>query len=366
MPPKKKELQEALASAETWFNPAVALGRPAVLPTPDCPDTRAALLRCGLRVTAATTVAEIMSAIHDVVSYLTCDCVIVAKHKITGVETRFRIAEVESYVTHDLVPYMDPFPHNDVLQREPGLWYFHRKGGTFKGGSFKGMDITFGTDKIPCGVLVRSIVAVNPTDDATKPQPPLKESLVDGPCLVVNKLLESCGETEIKGLVTNPLGRLTVLEDQRLRLLPSQLPRFITDNRIMLAPRVGLIPRQTAHVGFAGSLLRFVTPEVAPLMKHRAGLIAGALAVYRIRSEERGALGAVALHSAIKRYFATKGEVDGWTDAPRSGAMSEAAAEDALLLSSDKLNTAAGAAALVKAALRRGFLESAIPTPSIS
>ena len=67
-------------------------------------------------------------------------------------------------------------------QASCGVWYFHKKGGSYKSGSFKGMDLACG-DKdgnVYAGLLLRSVA-----DAAGK--------LTEGPCLVVDKILELNG-----------------------------------------------------------------------------------------------------------------------------------------------------------------------------
>jgi hypothetical protein len=53
-----------------------------------------------------------------------------------------RLAEVEFY--YHGAGHRDPFAHRDPLQLESGRWYFHRAGGAYRSGSFKGLDLTFG------------------------------------------------------------------------------------------------------------------------------------------------------------------------------------------------------------------------------
>ena len=70
-------------------------------------------------------------------------------------------------------------------QTSCGVWYFHRKGGTYKSGSFKGMDLACGDkDKnVFAGLLLRAVL--DPSD-----------KLIEGPCLVVDKILEMNGTLE--------------------------------------------------------------------------------------------------------------------------------------------------------------------------
>jgi len=85
-----------------------------------------------------------------------------------------RLVEVEVY--YHGPGHLDPFTHRDPLQRQPGRWYFHRGGGAYRGGSFKGLDLTFGDGSASCGVLLRSLARADGT-------------LVVGPSLCVDHLL---------------------------------------------------------------------------------------------------------------------------------------------------------------------------------
>src|SRR4051812_18481064 len=53
-----------------------------------------------------------------------------------------RFTEVEVY--YHGPGHLDPFTHRDAIQRGSGTWYFHRTAGVLRGGSFKGLDLTFG------------------------------------------------------------------------------------------------------------------------------------------------------------------------------------------------------------------------------
>jgi hypothetical protein len=85
-----------------------------------------------------------------------------------------RLAEVEIYYYHDAHP--DPFSHRDPLQRQTGRWYFHKTHGGYRGGSFKGLDLTFGDAAAFGGILIRSLETPHGT-------------LIDGPSLCVDHLL---------------------------------------------------------------------------------------------------------------------------------------------------------------------------------
>lgn len=99
--------------------------------------------------------------------------------------TRLRLAEIEFYYHGGA--HQDPFTHKDPLQKTCGRWYFHRTRGEYRGGSFKGLDITFGQEGHHGGVLLRSMEL----EDGT---------LIDGPCLCVNHILEVTGFDHVRDL----------------------------------------------------------------------------------------------------------------------------------------------------------------------
>lgn len=86
---------------------------------------------------------------------------------------RFEILEVELYYRGHA--HLDPYAHAHPEQAEPGRWYLHRQGRGFRGGSFKGLDLTFGGRGARGGILVRALRA--------------GAEVVDGPSLVVDRLL---------------------------------------------------------------------------------------------------------------------------------------------------------------------------------
>ncbi len=96
----------------------------------------------------------------------------------------YRFAELEAYYYGPGHP--DPFTHRDPVQLENGRWYFHRTAGEYRGGSFKGVDLTFGDGRAMFGMLVRTIVAPDGT-------------VIDGPSLTVDHLL---AQTKAAGVAT--------------------------------------------------------------------------------------------------------------------------------------------------------------------
>jgi 3-methyladenine DNA glycosylase Mpg len=89
-----------------------------------------------------------------------------------------RILEIELYLHAD--QHRDPFTHRHAVQQSFGRWYVHRSGQGYRNGSFKGLDVTIGSDGHFGGLLIRSI---RTAEGAT----------INGPCVTVDHLLKSGG-----------------------------------------------------------------------------------------------------------------------------------------------------------------------------
>src|SRR5262245_57733528 len=96
-----------------------------------------------------------------------------------------RFTEIEFYYHGGAHP--DTFTHRDPIQRETGLWYFHRTNGVYRGGSFKGHDLTFAGPGAFGGILIRGLEQPN-------------GELVDGPSLSVDYLLARTGQATVASL----------------------------------------------------------------------------------------------------------------------------------------------------------------------
>jgi hypothetical protein len=86
----------------------------------------------------------------------------------------YRFAELEAY--YHAPGHLDYFSHRQPITRENGRWYFHRTGSQYRGGSFKGLDLTFGDGTAYFGILIRSIIDPSGT-------------IIDGPSLTVDHVL---------------------------------------------------------------------------------------------------------------------------------------------------------------------------------
>jgi 3-methyladenine DNA glycosylase Mpg len=100
----------------------------------------------------------------------------------------YRVAEIEFYIKTDFQEngHVDSYTHGDPNQKRFAKWYFHRyPNGSYKGGTYKGLDLTLGNKKTYFGVLIRAIY-----DEDTG-------TIVEGPCKVVNKILEHYNCTDV-------------------------------------------------------------------------------------------------------------------------------------------------------------------------
>src|SRR4051812_22743169 len=87
-----------------------------------------------------------------------------------------RIRELELY--YHAANHLDEYVHKDHLQCTFGQVYFHRfNSGVYKGGTFRGMDFTFGRSNVYFSILIRSVQNINTGE------------VISGPCNVVKYIL---------------------------------------------------------------------------------------------------------------------------------------------------------------------------------
>jgi hypothetical protein len=160
-------------------------------------------------------------------------------HRITEVEFYFRGPD------HD-----DPFTHGDPVQVHAGRWYFHKTAGVYRGGSFKGVDVTFGDGVARGGILIRGAE----TPDG---------GLIDGPSLLVDHLLDLCRQRSVSDfdrdigerLVWDPTGPMYLAKSANL------------GKAILRSARVGLSLRRA---GRGSTKPAYLTREYRFLTEPRA------------------------------------------------------------------------------------------------
>jgi hypothetical protein len=135
---------------------------------------------------------------------------------------RHRLVEIEFY--YHGPDHADPFAHKDPVQLHCGRWYYHRTRGEYRGGSFKGLDLSFGTGGAHGGVLLRGLEAADGT-------------LVDGPSLLVDRLLAKTGRPDVASLDGAIADRLAWDND-----VPVSLERLPANEgrKVYRSARVGL------------------------------------------------------------------------------------------------------------------------------
>mmetsp|Transcript_39084 Transcript_39084/g.154866 ORF Transcript_39084/g.154866 Transcript_39084/m.154866 type:complete len:230 (-) Transcript_39084:1834-2523(-) len=138
--------------------------------------------------------------------------------------------------------------------------YFHRAGDKetsgYRGGSFKGLDLCIGGDKCFGGVLIRAI------------QTPLER--INGPSLVVDKILADCGEASVKDLVDRLPSLSCEDETSCLRVVRTKETSNLT---VTCTARVGLSLRKFSDsssrpLDFIARRYRFLTEVAKSKHKH--------------------------------------------------------------------------------------------------
>eukprot|EP00929_Paragymnodinium_shiwhaense_P089949 TRINITY_DN50165_c0_g1_i1.p1 TRINITY_DN50165_c0_g1~~TRINITY_DN50165_c0_g1_i1.p1 ORF type:complete len:390 (-),score=81.40 TRINITY_DN50165_c0_g1_i1:240-1358(-) len=187
-----------------------------------------------------------------------------------------RIVELEAYVHGP--GHMDPYTHSDDDQLNVGRWYFHKMHGTFKAGTYKGLDLTCGSGSaadaehpVRAGLLLRAVMSHGGAS----------AEIVEGPSLVVDRILKLCGKPSIASFVEGrSASDLCAASTKGLYLQRASQDR--PDAAVWRAPRVGLVLRsdedgKTHSSGVPSKYIaRFYRFSTLPhkLKKYRAGFAA--------------------------------------------------------------------------------------------
>jgi hypothetical protein len=175
-----------------------------------------------------------------------------------------RITECEFY--HQGPGHHDPFAHGDPVQVHAGRWYFHKTAGAYRGGSFKGVDVTFGDGSARGGILIRGVERPDGT-------------LVDGPSLLVDHVLRLCESDSVATLDRNIADRLAWDSSNPLHFEETD-PH---GNGILACARVGLSLRRARPGSTMPAYLtrnyRFLT-EPAAIAKGKPQMV---MALHRLR-----------------------------------------------------------------------------------
>ncbi|MDI1478213.1 hypothetical protein [Polyangium sp. y55x31] len=172
----------------------------------------------------------------------------------------YRLAEIEFYWYGP--GHEDPFAHRDPIQVNSGVWYFHRQGGTYKGGTYKGVDIAMGRrPDTYVGILIRSLVD------------PASDTLIEGSCTCVDHVLSRTGKESVAALAGSFDGSIDPRKGSPLYLAHEDPQGGAAE--VFDSPRVGLTLKKGAtpeRRAFLGRPYRF-TIEPARTKKGRPHLV---------------------------------------------------------------------------------------------
>lgn len=183
-----------------------------------------------------------------------------------------RFTEIEFYYKGR--QHVDKFTHGDPMQKRFGHWYFHRTGGEYRSGTYKGVDIAFGSDDAPAGILIRGVEEVATGE------------LIDGPCMVVDHMLARTGAANIPALVSRFDLRIEAEDDSSpLRIThhpegnaqPQGLGLGSQPRKVYESPRVGLSLKRAntpERHRFIARPYRFLT-EPARIKKGKPHMVIG-------------------------------------------------------------------------------------------
>lgn len=139
---------------------------------------------------------------------------------------KFRIVEIEFYLKSP--KHNDEYTHCNPEQLLFCFYYFHKFAtGTFKCGTFKGLDLTFGQEKenIYFGVLIRSIMDME------------NNQVIEGPCNVVNKILSYYDCKKVIEFISPDTNLSIFKNDKKLHI---KQENTLNNEEIFSGPRIGL------------------------------------------------------------------------------------------------------------------------------
>ncbi|KAL1696280.1 hypothetical protein GGG16DRAFT_121114 [Schizophyllum commune] len=183
-------------------------------------------------------------------------------------ETCFRLLELEFYL-HKPGCHEDPFVHRTAEQGELGRWYFHRapgKGMTkYRGGTRKGLDLTFGDADAYGGILLRSMKRLDSSE------------VISGPSLLVDKIVALSGAADLVDLVEKKwAGDTSAFTPSGLFLRPRDDMACTEHGVLCRTPRVGLDLSAASRAEYVAKAYRYIASFDSPL-KSKAQTFAGAV-----------------------------------------------------------------------------------------
>lgn len=183
------------------------------------------------------------------VCFLSKAQIYMGKKVLCAGDKTYRIVEIEFYEYSDGHP--DIFTHCHPQQLTHDEWYFHRGSkkpdSKYRGGTFKGVDITFGnknTNKFG-GMIIRSIHNIETGET------------IEGPCRCVNQILSDCKVDNINDLVSS----IDLNVEKQDLLYVKKVPKMLGE--ILCGPRIGLKKgKSEEHDKYVDKHYRFVVKDM--------------------------------------------------------------------------------------------------------
>ena len=142
-------------------------------------------------------------------------------YQLLAGQDRYRFCELEFYFYS--TRHTDPFVHQTPAQKGTASWCFHQRGGSYRGGTFKGLDISFGDKTLFGGILIRSLIHPSGT-------------VVNGSSLVVDELMRVTGFSSLRRMDEALPRRVTAEGPLQIIPAPQQQPQ----PKLLTSARVGL------------------------------------------------------------------------------------------------------------------------------
>lgn len=158
---------------------------------------------------------------HDVIENIAKT--LLNKYVLVVQNKQYRMAEIEFYIKSE--NHNDQYTHGDKNQKKFAKFYFHRyPNGSYKGGTYKGVDLTYGDDDTCFGILIRSIYDLETNE------------LIEGPCKTVNKILELYNCDDVPEFMENKKDPLNARSTKNFHVKRKNIPV----QQIYKGSRIGL------------------------------------------------------------------------------------------------------------------------------
>ena len=156
---------------------------------------------------------------------------ILNKARLVANTKEYKICEIEMYLRNN--DHDDKYVHGHDDQKQFGKFYFHRyQNGTYKAGTYKGLDIVLGNNNSYFGILIRTLY----DSDTNK--------FIEGSCRCVNEILQQFNVTDVKELMN------THFDNKQIEIINNKLYlknyNGITFD-IYTGPRIGLSDKYTEY-----------------------------------------------------------------------------------------------------------------------